>query len=240
MIYSPKVLSIQTGKIENFQALESSYLSKKEWSSAINKKPITSPSVKLTKFGIEGDEHADELVHGGCDKAICVYPSEHLPYWEKALGLELKNGGFGENFTTVRQLETMVCIGDTYRVGSAILEVTQPRQPCWKLAKRYDLKELALRVQETGKTGWYLRVLEKGNVEPNSIITLVDRPSPHWSIDAVNQLMHHQKSNYSDMISLLHECPALAASWHNTFETRITRRASENETTRHEGNQDLV
>ncbi|MFC5051129.1 MOSC domain-containing protein [Rubritalea spongiae] len=222
----PKILNLQIGKIETFQTPNCHSGAKKQWPSAINKRTITGPAT-LTKNGVEGDEHADKQVHGGFAKAICVYPSEHLAFWESELGLELHPGNFGENLTLQNQLESNVCIGDIFQMGDAKVQITQPRQPCWKLAKFHGIKELALKVQETGRTGWYLRVLESGTVHAGTRITLLDRPSPIWSIAAANQLMHHDKTDFSSIEKLLTECPDLSASWRKTFAARLTKQTPE-------------
>ena len=122
--------------------------------------------MQVTPTGIEGDGQADLVNHGGVDKAICVYPLAHYPHWQEMIGRELSPAAFGENFTVDGLTEADVCIGDTWRVGEDVLvQVSQPRQPCWKLARRWQRKTLALEVQESGKTGWYFRVLEEGTVQ---------------------------------------------------------------------------
>lgn len=96
---------------------------------------------------------------------MCVYPADHYPYWREALNLPvLPFGAFGENLTVEGLIEAMVCIGDIWTVGGATLQVSQPRQPCWKLARRWQVKTLALQVQQTGWTGCYFRVLGEGTL----------------------------------------------------------------------------
>ena len=121
-------------------------------------------SLWLGYAGLAGDEQADKQNHGGLDKAVCVYALEHYPYWEEWLGTKLPEAAFGENFSTTGLTESEVCIGDVYRVGNATVQVSQPRQPCYKLAARHGIKELALWTEETGFTGFYLRCPEPGEV----------------------------------------------------------------------------
>lgn len=115
------------------------------------KKPVFGP-VWLSKINLEGDRQADLRVHGGVDKAVCVYPLEHYPYWEERLDRKLNVAASGENFSTEGFTESNVYIGDVFRVGSPgrgpVVQVSQPRQPCYKLGARYDLAELVLWVQD--------------------------------------------------------------------------------------------
>ncbi len=116
----------------------------KEVLSGIYKTPVDK-LLYLSKLNFEGDQQADLVHHGGVDKAICVYPFEHYSYWEKDLNLTLNYGAFGENLTVKGMTEDRVHIGDIFQLGSAIVQVSQPRQPCFKLAKRYNIKDLPLR-----------------------------------------------------------------------------------------------
>lgn len=108
----------------------------RQYSTAINRHRATS-RVALGPEGLDGDRVADRNVHGGPDKAVCCYSREHYPYFSELLGHELAVPAFGENFTTAGLLESEVCVGDTYRVGSAVVQITQPRQPCFKLANKH-------------------------------------------------------------------------------------------------------
>jgi MOSC domain-containing protein YiiM len=105
--------------------------------SAIVKTPVTA-TLELTERGLQGDRQADLTVHGGPDKAVCVYPVEHYPYWQNRLRIPLEPGAFGENFTTSGLVESEVCIGDIYSVANAVVQVTQPRQPCFRLGARHE------------------------------------------------------------------------------------------------------
>lgn len=122
-------------------------------------------ALRVTPVGLEGDEQGDLRVHGGVEKAIHHYPREHYAAWIAELGehpLLMQAGAFGENFSTSGWSEADVCLGDRVRAGTALLEVSQGRMPCWKLNDRFEVAGMSLRVQESGRTGWYYRVLEEG------------------------------------------------------------------------------
>jgi MOSC domain-containing protein YiiM len=133
-------------------------------SSGIAKRPVAADSLWLDRLNLEGDAQADLRVHGGPDKAVYAYASEHLPAWSEELGDELGPAAFGENLTTAGWTEDDVCIGDRWSWGDAVLEVCQPRSPCYKLAMYRGHGDMTRRFQSSGRSGWYLRVLEPGRV----------------------------------------------------------------------------
>ena len=191
----------------------------KVWTTGFFKEPMAGP-VWLGRTNLAGDGQADLRNHGGPEKAVNVYPAEHYPYWETELGIaRLPRGAFGENFTTAGLLESVVCIGDVFEIGEGLVQVSQPREPCWKLARRWRVKDLALRVQQTGRTGWYFRVLREGTVEAGERVVLVDRLYPEWTVAAANDVMHHHKADVA-AARVLAECPALATSWRETLARR--------------------
>jgi MOSC domain-containing protein YiiM len=187
--------------------------------SAICKSPVLRP-LQLGSTGLEGDAQADLKNHGGVEKAVCVYPLEHYSYWKVRLKKDLKPGAFGENLSTEKLLEPEVCIGDSYRVGNATVQVSQPRQPCFKLAARHGVKELTLWVQETGFTGFYLRCLEAGEIRAGDDIVLLERPMRSVSIEEANQVMHRDKYDVVGIEGLLN-IPELSVSWRRTLEKRL-------------------
>ncbi|MGG0216951.1 MOSC domain-containing protein [Bacillus mycoides] len=185
----------------------------------INKKQVKEP-VFLSFLKLNGDGQADLVHHGGVDKAVCVYTGDHYPYWEKELNQELVYGAFGENITVSGMCEEDVCIGDTFHLGEAIVQVTQPRQPCFKLAKKYNIPKLPLYFQDTGYTGFYFRVLKEGWILPVDTLKLL-KPDPKGvSVSFANRIMHKEKQN-SEGIKRILEVNALSASWRKTFEKRI-------------------
>ena len=195
-----------------------------DWTSAIFKKQVDGP-ISLSKYNLDGDKQADLTVHGGLDKAINVYPIEHYQYWQARAPFSLRkrlqlpspcNGSFGENFTVSGMLESEICIGDTFEIGEVILQVSQPRQPCWKLARKFNQVKLPFWVQKTSKTGWYFRVIQEGIVEAFNEIKLLERVNPAWSIEAANRLMYSTSRDKNQIRAILN-CPELSTSWRKTF-----------------------
>lgn len=217
-----KLLSIQTGMPAAYPANKQSSLGSKPWLTGFFKTP-TADTVAIGHDGIEGDGQADLSNHGGPDKAICAYPSEHFGFWRSFLKNEqMDAGGFGENFTTEGLLESQVCIGDRFQIGSAVVEVSQPRQPCWKLARRWDCKTLTPEVQRTGKTGWYFRVIQPGEARAGEPITSVGAgsESSQWTINDANEVMYG-KSIPRKTIQELASVTALSESWKDELSRRL-------------------
>lgn len=203
----------------------------KAWKTGF-RKASQADAVWLGYEGFRGDEQADRRHHGGVEKAVCVYPVEHYSYWAGQLmpsGLEA--GAFGENLTTTGMLESSVCIGDIYRLGEAVVQVSQPRQPCWKLARRWQVKDLALQVENTGYTGFYFRVLQHGHVKAGCGLTLEGRAWPEWTVERCNQIMHHRKEDQEAAASLA-GCPALSGSWKDALWRRGMARGGAEELSR--------
>lgn len=210
-----QLLSIQVGKPKTIAT---------DWTTSIFKHPVSGP-VQLNILNLEGDQQSDLNVHGGIDKAINVYPFEHYRYWNQRARFSFRKridlpqnyyGAFGENFTTRGFTEEQVCIGDTFRIGNAIVQISQPRQPCWKLARKFNQKKLPIWVQQTGKTGWYFRVIQEGTVEAGNSFQLIEQKYPQWTLAKANELMHRPTRSLS-MIENILECDLLSASWQKTF-----------------------
>lgn len=224
----PTVVSIHVGLPRTFGTEGAPDPLDRPWTSGIDKHATAGP-VRLTRLNLEGDAQADLNHHGGPDKAVCVYPRAHYPAWRRelrALFPDLSDemfdcGAFGENFCVDGLTEPDVCIGDVFAIGTARVQLTQPRQPCWKLARRWRLKDLAARVQHTGRTGWYFRVLEEGLVEAGQPLVLLERPHPEWTVARANTLMHHDRANRTDAAALA-ACPPLSQNWRRTLARRAT------------------
>ena len=216
-----RLVSIQVGKPRRYGSPDAADYFDQEWRSAIGKEPVAG-AVWLGKTNFAGDKQADLRFHGGEDKAVNVYPSEHYAGWIEQLQLAMAPGAFGENFTTAGLNETNVCIGDVFRLGEAVVQVSQPRQPCAKLARRWRTKDLAARVIEAGKTGWYLRVLQEGAVEAGLEIKLLERPQPRWTIAAANEVIYHGKRDAEAMRALA-ACPPLSTAWRDELNGRLAK-----------------
>ncbi|MDA2189311.1 MOSC domain-containing protein [Bacillus cereus] len=186
----------------------------------INKKQVKEP-VYLSFVKFNGDGQADLVHHGGVDKAVCVYTGDHYPYWKKELNQDFVYGAFGENITVCGMREEDVCIGDTFELGQAIVQVTQPRQPCFKLAKKYNIPKLPLYFQETGYTGFYFRVLKEGWVSSVDTLKKLQSDPKGVSVAFANRIMHKEKQNIEGVKRIL-EVNALSNSWRKSFEKRIS------------------
>ncbi|WDY56154.1 MOSC domain-containing protein [Pseudomonas sp. PSKL.D1] len=195
--------------------------------SAIAKHPQPGPR-QVTVLGIEGDEQGDLRVHGGIEKAIHHYPREHYKAWAEELGehaLLSQPGAFGENFSTLGWCEQDICLGDRIRVGTALLEVSQGRMPCWKLNDRFNVANMSLRVQQSGRTGWYYRVLEPGVAQAGDTLQVVERQFAAWSVARLSSVLFDKRLEPE----LLSECLALplVPSWRKTLERRLEQRQVE-------------
>lgn len=170
-----RIDAVNLGKVSAFREAEAS---------AIAKLPANG-TIAIGPDGLVGDEQADRVHHGGPEMALHHYPRDHYPHWQGLLGDHpLLNGqaAFGENISTLGMTETEVCLGDRYRLGSALVEVSQGRQPCWKLDHRFDRSGVMAEVVRSARSGWYYRVIEPGTVQAGDAIALVDRPLPEWSV----------------------------------------------------------
>lgn len=178
-------------------------------------------ALRLTPTGFEGDVQADLWVHGGREKAVHHYPADHYMAWAAELGPNDRfvAGGFGENVSTEGLLETEVCIGDVFTLGAARVQVSQGRQPCWKLSAHTGLERMAYLVQATARTGWYYRVLEPGVVEAGDLLHLLDRPQPDWSVDRVTRA-RFDRSLGSDLARHLANLMELNEGWREAFRRR--------------------
>jgi MOSC domain-containing protein YiiM len=213
----PVLASIQVGLPSQFGEDGAADPMDRLWTTGFYKQPVVGP-VRLGVTNIEGDGQADLVHHGGPDKAVLAYAAEHYDSWRRELNIQaLLFGAFGENFTVEGMTEADVCIGDIWKVGDeAKVQVSQPRQPCWKLARRWRVKTLARQVQETGRTGWYYRVLAEGVVAAGMPMVLVERPQPVWSVERANRVMHADKDDLQAAAELA-AIPALSASWKTTL-----------------------
>jgi len=157
------------------------------WRSAIFKETVG--QAYASRSGLAGDRQANLRFHGGPDKAICCHASEHYPRWQQLVGQPIPPGGFGENLTTRGWSEDMACIGDVVRIGAALVEVSQPRVPCINVARRWESPELLAEVARLGFAGFYLRVLEEGDVTAGDAILLQKRRHPRFSVLRVNEIL---------------------------------------------------
>lgn len=204
--------------------------------SGIAKTPVDGPRY-LGLEGFEGDQQGDRKAHGGPEKAVHHYALDHYPGWLAELGQRpalLGAGGFGENISTVGMDEETVAIGDIFRVGGALVQISQGRQPCWKLNRRFDVDDMAYRVQKTGKTGWYYRVLETGLVASGDPMTLVDRVAADWPLRRIWRTFYVDPMNREELQGIV-ELAALSEGWRIRAARRLERGKVEDWTTRLRG-----
>lgn len=199
--------AVLTGKARAFRGDEAS---------AIAKAPVTGP-LHVGFLGIDGDEQADLTVHGGVDKAIHHYPRDHYDWWADELGSHAlldAPGAFGENISTEGLVESEACVGDRYRLGSALVEISQGRQPCWKLGHRFGVATVPATVVTTRRSGWYYRVIEEGAVAGGDTLELVERPLPEWSVERTfHLLIGGAGKREPEALRALAAMDALATTW---------------------------
>jgi len=185
------------------------------------KKPV--PNAMLRPTGFEGDGQADLKNHGGVDKAVCVYPFDHYAHWEGVFGHGLEPGAFSENLTVSGAVETGVCIGDVFRVGEAVLQVSQPRTPCSKLAGKNGQRLLTKWVGQTGYTGFYMRVLSEGLVSAGDAFERVENHPDLISVADVNDVIFGRSVDVG-LIVRLANLAEFGAAGRALFAERLGRR----------------
>ncbi|CCN73511.1 MOSC domain-containing protein [Vibrio nigripulchritudo] len=207
------VTSLLTGKVSSIT---------EGVTSGIDKYPVdTRHWVNL--LGLVGDEQADKRYHGGVEKALHAYASEHYERWIAKLGdtpMFHRVGAFGENLSTQGLDEDSVCLGDIYQIGECLVQVSQGRMPCWKLNIRFGRPDMSILLQETLWTGWYFRILREGNIGAGDDIYLCERPFPEWPISIVTGLIFTGCLE-QEKLKLLLNAP-LVDSWRKLVECRLS------------------
>jgi MOSC domain-containing protein YiiM len=209
-----KVLSVNVGRPRDV-----------EWRSdivetAIHKAPVPG-RVALERLNLQGDQQADLPVHGGPDKAVYAYPSEHYAFWREQLpSVSLPWGAFGENLSIEGLLEPAVRVGDLLRIGTTELVVTQPRMPCFKLNVRFQRSDMVKRFQRSGRTGFYLAVRKEGDVGAGDAIDLVPTEEQAVSVAEIAALYTADRDNL-DLLQLAVRTPGLPEGWRDHFRKRL-------------------
>jgi len=199
-------------------------------------KQVRTGKVYCHTLGLVGDEQGDLRVHGGPDKAVHHYPSEHCAAWRAELGphpLLDTPAAFGENLHSSGLTEADVCLGDRFRVGDALLEVSQARQPCWKLNERFGRPDMAAQVQRTGRTGWYYRVLEEGALWAGADLLLQARPYPEWPLARLIDLLYRPSLDIAELRAA--RVLPLPANWQRLLDRRLGSGVVESWVSRLEG-----
>jgi MOSC domain-containing protein YiiM len=207
-----RLLSVQVGRRATYPTLDAADPAD-VFTSAIGKRAVTGP-VHLGRLGLVGDEVVDTRVHGGPDQALLAYTADHFPLWRAEWGREedLPPGSFGENLSVTGADETSVCVGDRWTIGAVVLEVTKPRSPCNTLASYQRRPDLITRVRDTGRSGWYLRVIVEGELEAGAVIERSARPYPELSVRRAALAMANRHREREEAMRLVH-CAALAEDW---------------------------
>ncbi len=194
------------------------------WRTAILKVPVAGP-VRISALGLEGDGQGDQRHHGGLWQPVFLLASEHYAYWNEQLARDegvfepFAPGSLGENLTTTGVLETDVRIGDVLRIGTAVLAVTHPRRPCATLEARTGIRGFTKRYLEARRPGFYLRVLEEGDVTTGDAIEIVPREGDALSIAQLNEMRHFASESASDLRRAIDD-EHLTPGWRAHFETR--------------------
>lgn len=183
-------------------------------------KDVVEGPVTVSATGLAGDEQGDTRHHGGVDKAILAYARENYADWS-ADGHDFPEGGFFENLTVAGWPEARVHAGDVFRIGGVLAQVSQPRRPCTTLSARWSMRELPLLVQRTGRSGYYLRVLEPGQVRGGDPMTLVRRVEDSVSVAEINRVMNVDRDDRAGIARLL-ASPELPEKWRTGLQRRLT------------------
>lgn len=192
--------------------------------SAYNKKPTQNKELYLTKIGFVGDIVVNTKYHGGNDKAICCYNADRFAYWENALSFKMQAGAFGENLTLTgnEALEENVFIGDRYNLGESIVEISEPRGPCYMIGIRYNYKKFPQLCQQTGYTGFYLRTIKEGVVSVNDKLVHLTSHPLKISVMSVNYTRYHDNKNKKRLEQLVN-LNQLTLDWRERFSVMLNK-----------------
>ncbi|MEM8669496.1 MAG: MOSC domain-containing protein [Planctomycetota bacterium] len=206
------ILSLQIGRVVTEGDPNQRGVLEREWTSAFRKQPIDGP-IQLHREGLAGDSVADRKHHGGPEKAVLCYAAENYEDWKREHPeLEFGPGGFGENLLIGGASEATICIGDQFAIGDCQVEVSQPRQPCWKISRRWGVKTMTKEVTQTGRTGWYLRILQPGTIQSGDKLESLQRPNPSWTITRANDVLFGREVDRMSVMELMN-LPELSDEW---------------------------
>ena len=201
---NPTLLSVQTGRVAP--------LGPEEVASGIVKNSRAG-AVAVGPLGLEGDEQADLEVHGGPEKAVYAYAAAHFPDWAARFPhLAFAGGAMGENLTIASLEEKDICVGDVHRIGTALLQVCQPRQPCFKFNLLHHDAPVSTAMIKSQKSGWYYRVLAPGALGAGDAITLHARPNPDFPFPRLIDIVYRKRGMRADLIRMT-EMEGLASQW---------------------------
>jgi MOSC domain-containing protein YiiM len=219
----PRVASIHVGKVAplGLDGVQSGFV-----------KHATNGPVHVTSLGILGDEQADLNAHGGPDKAVYGYGSSHYIAWRQEYPQHnnlLVPGSLGENLAIENLTEVDLCVGDVHGIGTARLQVCQPRQPCFKFALRFDDKNLPKAMIRNGRSGWYYRVLVPGAISPGDRVALLERPNPSFPFTRLVELTTPGKATRAEL-ERMRDMPGLALNWRRRADEMLARQPRQQDT----------
>ncbi len=204
--------SVQVGTPHRYGTTGAQEVLERAWRTSFFRTP-SAESRWLYTTHLEGNKQGDLKHHGSLDQAVLLYAATNYPLWQEELGRQdIGPGGFGENFTVDGLSEETACVGDIYALGEARIQVSGPRYPCWKIERRWGMAGLTAKAGETGRTGWYCRVLQEGLIELGMPITLIERPYPAWTIALINSFAHHHNRDV-ETAQAIAACPLLNEFW---------------------------
>ena len=169
--------------------------------------------VTVGPLGLEGDQQADLSVHGGPEKAVYGYAASHYPGWARQFpDLNFTGGAMGENLTVAQMTEADICVGDVHAIGTALLQICQPRQPCFKFALLHANNRLPKAMVKSGHSGWYYRVLQSGAIKPGDAVDLHDRPNPDFPFTRLVDIVYHGQATAAELARMA-DMQGLAEQW---------------------------
>jgi MOSC domain-containing protein YiiM len=193
---------------------------RKAYKTSYKKKLVNSNNLLIiSELGFTTDTQSDRSHHGGTDKAVCVYSQKYYPYFKEKYDLDLPLCSFGENLTIEDLDDSEVCLGDRFKYGDVILEVSQPRQPCWKISSVLGIKNLTALIVKESKTGFYFRVIKEGSIHKDNDLELISRDYPEITIEHINQCAFNAKENQENIKKIL-ECDKLADAYRLSLSKR--------------------
>jgi MOSC domain-containing protein YiiM len=211
--------SVQVGLPQNRPSQDGA----RTWTTAYGKQPVRGP-VQVRRTNLDGDAQVDRRWHGGPDMAVLAYPAAHYPRWAEELRWpDIAAGAFGENLTVSGTTELDACLGDVWRAGGATLQISQPRKPCRNISRFWNRPELLQLVVRTGRSGFYLRVLEEGAVEAGQEVRLLDRPYPDWTVARATEARARTAARPAEAEALL-SIATLGADWREHIQGKLDRR----------------
>lgn len=198
---------------------------KKQYQSSYKKVDLKKQNYYIDELGFKDDTQSDKEHHGGIDKAVCVYSLEAYEFFKKKYNFDLEICSFGENLSIEEFSDADICLGDVFRCGEVLFEVSQPRQPCWKISSIVGIKSLTSLVVKDFKTGFYLRVIEKGFIKKGDSLILEQRKHAKLTIEFINKCAFNAKDNQENIKEIL-ESKSLALAYRTSLLKRYKNKES--------------